>query len=839
MRHRLALVSLVAACTAARPSAPPVTTPAPDVAVRDASVVARARPSAPPFEAFGEAPWAGDVEDHLLEPPTPDDVCTAADTNLRRDLDAVLAQPPSAPWRESLTHWNHRDAPERLDLVDRRLRLRPDERAMLMRQGFVVPSRLRFDTYAWALHEVYQSELPLYVSADAVLHAVYVTNDRLIAEAESQRLAPALTEAVDAMHLALTERAVEYPAETLRDLDLYLTVARSLLRGAVVPSVAGSDAEARALLEHIERASGVEEVTLFGRAHLIDFSQYEPRGHYAGNALARFFRGAMWLSRVEFNVVTRSCRSSDPAGSRDETPREALDALALTDLATHAQVSDRLSRIERAWEALAGLREDLSLQDLARLRVQGGIASLRAPDAFERLRTAIGAGFRRTARIHPMAEGCGELPVIATMLGPRVTADTFALRPLTHTEVPDRHHVGVADVAYVLGHDRARAYLTEDLARYPTLSAQLDVARGIVRDAPPDRSLYGAWLGAIRGLASPTEGAVPGYQSTEAFADLRVNSTVAAYAQLRHNYVLMAGQAYDEGGCRIPDAYVEPAAAVWSGLIAYTERAQEALDALGEPRGSKTAAWLERTKRVLEGLSAITVMELANRPLTPEAQRWLSMVVEMRPGSSDGPPTYSGWYFDLFRNRQDEGLADAHLIADFYTSWWEHDVSYAGADAPRLGVFVVDTGGAPRAVVGPVAAGYGHHAGVDHRLDDDASRNLTESQRERPWAASYESAAARPPPLTITYDPGEAETRARPTLTLRSTRALGAVQVELLDHHRQHVSSRSVRVGVAPSRLVFDRDAVQAFRVRVGAWDAIVTPRWGGSTHTFGAMPER
>ena len=48
-----------------------------------------------------------------------------------------------------------------------------------------------------------------------------------------------------------------------------------------------------------------------------------------------------------------------------------------------------------------------------------------------------------------------------------------------------------------------------------------------------------------------------------------MNTAVAAYGQLRHNYVLIAGQAYDEGGCEIPDGYVEPNVPLYEDLLAY------------------------------------------------------------------------------------------------------------------------------------------------------------------------------------------------------------------------------------------------------------------------------
>ena len=53
-------------------------------------------------------------------------------------------------------------------------------------------ARLEADSYGSAFHEIFQSELPLYVSMDALFHAVYAANDGIIGDLEEGRLAPAL-----------------------------------------------------------------------------------------------------------------------------------------------------------------------------------------------------------------------------------------------------------------------------------------------------------------------------------------------------------------------------------------------------------------------------------------------------------------------------------------------------------------------------------------------------------------------------------------------------------------------------------------------------------------------
>jgi hypothetical protein len=76
-------------------------------------------------------------------------------------------------------------------------------------------------------------------------------------------------------------------------------------------------------------------------------------------------------------------------------------------------------------------------------------------------------------------------------------------------------------------------------------------------------------------LAEPPDGVVPSFARRPAYADLRMSSALVGYGQIRHNYVLLAGQGYDAYGCEIPDGYVEPALGTYDALIDYTRRARK------------------------------------------------------------------------------------------------------------------------------------------------------------------------------------------------------------------------------------------------------------------------
>src|SRR5262249_353136 len=159
------------------------------------------------------------------------------------------------------------------------------------------------------------------------------SHDEIVERWELARVEPALVRVLAGLSRALNDpaNAKDYPPEVIDDVTTYVDVARALL-GIAQPK---PGSEAARLFEKATKADSTEEITLFGRPRMVDFSQYAPRGHYAKTQrLQRFFRAAMWLSRLEWNLVSRSSRSSQPGitPNPEETPREAVGALALADL---------------------------------------------------------------------------------------------------------------------------------------------------------------------------------------------------------------------------------------------------------------------------------------------------------------------------------------------------------------------------------------------------------------------------------------------------------------------------------------------------------------------------
>jgi len=795
-----------------------------------------ARPVVPAFTPPTLAPAPEDApsawsEGEPVVPHPPFDATDPHAEKLQRLSEALLAAPMPAP--ATSAPWDHKAPPKFMDAVTNRYLITRAERDLINRQGFAVAERLPVEHYAGAFHDLYQSDMPIYVTADAILHAVFVSHDEVLEATERKILRPWITALVDALHSGLGATMDRYPEPVAHDLDVYLTVASRLIHNDNTPTLLPDDDTAASLVERITRADALAELDLFGRPRLVDFSMYRPRGHYADteqteDSLEPYFRAFTWLSRLEFNLVSRSCRSSQPGEfpNPEETPREALVALALADLveATHARPA--LDGIESTLAAFAGKRQDVPPTALADLAASAHIDDLRAPDAFDRLAATIGDKFPRSARLHPMPQGTTTLPVITSLIGERAVGDATALEQLVHTPVPDRYMVQPWDIAYALGHDRALTHHTADLTTFPDLRAQLDRSRTLLAEGTRADDLYATWLRAIAGLAEVPAGQRPSFMATDAFSDLRLSSALVAYGQLRHNNVLLAGQPYDMGGCDPLDIYVEPAPATYHALIDFARSGRLAVAGLDPTDATRIHMWFERVERILAVLLRVSEIELSGAPLPPDALEFLKAIAEMEPASTGGPAQYNGWYFQLFYEGGHEpwsedrvALRDGAFIADYYTSANLNQVAYLGAHAPTLAFFVVDTAGPPRLMVGPVARAWAHVGPLATRLTDAEAADLPRTPQ--PWDTTTTAPPPPEPNLALTFEPVDDRPEATMTVQLRSDRPL-TVRVVTISHHGTPVREKTARATKRLSRFempVFaGEQTAEGVRIEVGEW---------------------
>jgi hypothetical protein len=211
------------------------------------------------------------------------------------------------------------------------------------------------------------------------------------------------------------------------------------------------------------------------------------------------------------------------------------------------------------------------------------------------------------------------------------------------------------------------------------------------------------------------------------------------------------------------------------------------------------------------------------------------MVAEYIPvgGFSDSgaPPKWTGWYFDLFPDRHDGAEAIADFVADYFTLTNADEVRYLGAEVPRLGVFVVDTNGAPRAMVGPVAKGYELAGPIATRYTDESAR--TAKGKSAPWRTYAAPEVAAPPidvsmmtvcdsaHLSFPRDAGPPPSLPGDTrFFVESAAHLGPVTLTLLDHHGDALAQPVTR-DVGPTGAVFAFRLAAELNERRGAVEAV------------------
>jgi len=848
-----------------------------EICTRTPIARAASLPRKKPFtDLSGLDPQCGDENyfcNAVAKTPDPTATCFVANDNIARAERESRAQRGLAA--STLAEWDGTTTPKYLDRIDAHLHLTPEEHDKLWKNHFVVLDRLAFVDYASALHEVFQEELPLFVGVDPILHAVYRGTELALERVERKRLAPALASLLKKLRTSLGTSAATMDAETRADLDIYLGVAATLTdsnfddSSEPKPSLSllknpKSDATIRALREKATNNRELEKVDLFGRERMIDFSQFEPRGHYAPDGsttepLSNYFMAMMWLSRLELNLVSRSSRSSSEFPDPNETPREVKDALALAELIERSGALTELRAFDEVYSTFSGHREDVSPAKLLALAKANSIRSTDA-SAAPKLKAAIGTDFKRTARTHFTPEGAPDLPVIFTMMGPRIVPDVAPLTRVVHDEVPDRKWLTAADVGYILGHNRARAFIDDfdDFDHFPGLPDKFKAAREeLQKNTSASKDIYGLWLRSVLALGTRPQGVVPSFMKTDAYADHRLNSALVGYGQIRHTFVLQAAQGYDAYGCEIPDAYVEPLPAVFDRLLDQI-RAMKA----------QSGGW-NGLERVLAMLADIAHDETSGRVLSEPERRWLAMVSESVPTGGYGrdsgaPPLWTGWYFDMFEDRQHGATKATSFIADYFTLTNANRVLYLGAEGPRLAVFIVDAGGEPRAMVGPVAKGFEANTPIAGRLSDDKvfGDGVTKTAG---WRTSYAVAPRVEPALglegqIVRCGSGESEPWMIPApkvpdgpadnketewrIAIRSTRAsTGPTTITLLDHHGDPLTAKltidvdrewKIAVFDMPPELAKSRFGVEAFHLRV---EDLARSRTGTGSYDYTSTP--
>ena len=322
-------------------------------------------------------------------------------------------------------------------------KLTADELAAFKRNGFVVSQRLGGFSFGQAYYDVYNRDLPVFITSDSVLHAWHRSYDAVLEELEATYLASTLDALLAAMHDVLPAAKAEYGggplADSVRDADYFLAVARTLLGGGLCPT---KFEQADRVKETLTAVGGEQILSfeLFGRKRNMDFSQFKPRGHYEkSEELKRYFRAMMWCGRTDLRV----------AGGQDATGElsaacELGSAIILLDLVRRAGRAEQWRQFDRVLTTFVGRTDSATFDDLARVTAAAGIkspADLKAPADLARLTGFVEASdagkqdIRGDVYVSPDGPAKVVLPRSFTLLGQKFAVDSWVTAKVVFDDV--------------------------------------------------------------------------------------------------------------------------------------------------------------------------------------------------------------------------------------------------------------------------------------------------------------------------------------------------------------------------------------------------------------------
>ena len=646
-----------------------------------------------------------------------------------------------------------------LDSISLKYRLTDSEMDLLAKNHFVVTERLNFNCFGAALHDIYVKDLPVCVTTDAILQALHASYDKILMNLEAGLLEPNLIRFLEGLSNSYSQLQNAYEAnpdlhDALADVDIYVTLAKSLLEGDLLAPQYASVDQVNALWQAVQDERQVDMPLFSDRDRHLDFSQFTPRGHYAGEhwalygkiELENYFKAMMWLGRMDFLLTPPPANPWEEPWTREEIRRMNLGAVLLNQLMNMAGVKNLLDENDEIITFLVGESDNLTPNELSELITELNITpdNLLDDTTYDAFQAALVASAEYGQRIlssffimDPYSTEPDPLPVSYRLMGQRFIIDSYVLGNVVYDRIiyngkkvwrpmPDP-----LDAMFVLGNDNALPLLSDELEIYKYAS-QLDALRYLVNAYDDDfwgLSLYNVWLQAIRCL-NPVEDSseLPYFMNTVAWQQEKLNTQLASWTQLRHDNLLYAKQSYTGGtGCSFPHSFVEPYPAFYKQIADFAAKAEGYFAGLPSESGmvSSIQRYFPRLKETMLKLEILAQKEVNNEAFTDEEKDFLQKMLFVDGGS--GAPPFSGWYADLYYIPDDAAFGE-YIVADVHTQPTDEGgavvgrVLHVGVGDINLGVFLVESyseAGVPMAFVGPVMSYYEKITDNFQRLTDE------------------------------------------------------------------------------------------------------------------------
>jgi hypothetical protein len=640
---------------------------------------------------------------------------------------------------------------EYLEQLKRVLMPSENARDRLSENGFVVIPGFHEDTMEDVFCDVFRNDLPVFITADSILHLYHLIFDNLLKDVEKEHMIPMVKELTGrllqkSLEVYLSASSTQLK-EASKEVLTYFSVATFLIdSNASIPFPVRDEAEI--IVGKILEAKEVEQYP--GE----DYTQYKPRGHYEKDLeLQAYFRCMTWLSRKTFDL-----------DKDDPLLQAALSTYCLFSMEDVLTLWKRVYQVTSLFVGVADSVTPLNLHN-ATVAVFGEPFQ---PNVFDdanniqKLKTelrkpqyTISKIFSSVVYLEPHDEPM-EYPKIFQFMGQRFVPDSYILQSVTYDRVPPYNNsfrlLGSGlDVAAVLGSERAVQNLEPEIQKY-NYKDNLNSLRTEFTELPKEyweSSLYFSWLYALRPLlvTIPDEH-YPSFMQTLAWQDEKLNTALGSWAQLRHDTILYAKQPYSIGiACGIPTGYVEPYPEFYRGTQALCLETSRFLGEI-QVLPQRWENVLNDMANITQTLCGISEKELNRTKLTEDEMSFVRNVAIEEPSGICGvPPKKLGWYPSLVQEANVED-SSAQCIADVMTASGDlrpggqpPQVLHAATGYVNSIIIVYETPeGKKIAAVGPVLTYYEIPVLGFQRLSDSEWKEMLQSNpepRQPSWTDTF------------------------------------------------------------------------------------------------------
>ncbi len=653
-------------------------------------------------------------------------------------------------------------SPVYFDSIDAKFKLTRYEKELLSKHGFMVTERLKYKTYGDMMLDVYQKDLPLFITTDAILHAFHMSYDIILMNVEQYAIIPKLKNLLNNLNGKLPELVSKYSSnekmlQSLKDVDVYLNVASKLIDRPVQPYYPDNSTFINNLLNLIEHGE-ISEAKLFSESWKdIDFSQFKPRGHYTkSEELKQYFKTMMWFGRIE--LYLSAPKSTLSQTSEADIRRQTLDAALISELFELADAYQHYEEIENTIKSFVGEQDNVTLDNFNDVLNSANISS-----ADELLDSANMQSFRDILAAKPFASQKILSQILFhdptspdsiqpasgfLLFGQRFIIDSYITGGVVYDKIKfngqfvKRMLPSTLDVLFALGNNAALQLLTPELDKY-LYGTNLAALRYLVDNYSSGQwsnSIYNLWLNSIRTLNPPGErSTLPEFMQTGAWWQQKMNTQLASWAELRHDNLLYAKQSYSGGvGCYFPGVYVEPFPKFYLAMKLLAEKSKEKIANISLDAGGNLQSidrYFSYFADVCDTLYSISIKELKNTALLASEKSFLAAALRKENVCGE---VITGWYPNLYYNKQEGLFKEDYLIADYHTAPTDEDgniigwVKHAGTGPVNLSVINVNRpDGKTYSYAGPVYSYYEYTSVNFERLTDEewAKTSLSKSMR--------------------------------------------------------------------------------------------------------------